>query len=229
MARYKLEYALNEIVEEHLDLSVFDHRYHNDATGRLAFDPKVLLKILLYGYYLAIDGCKLPSNASKKWSGTHNELDEKRKKLERVAERIVQRHRERDGQEQKRTAAAEPENARRYRKKIAEIKDFLEKNEKKRGPTGNRRPCRSPRNGIRSALIGTAHRGNAKGLWIIKHPPEGAPPKRRSKCNEAVQRMRRKFDTPFGRELYSRRMGTVEPVFANIQNKGMRRFTLRGQ
>jgi len=58
---------------------------------------------------------------------------------------------------------------------------------------------------------------------------EGAPPKRRSKCNEAVQRMRRKFDTPFGRELYSRRMGTVEPVFANIQNKGMRRFTLRGQ
>ena len=25
------------------------------------------------------------------------------------------------------------------------------------------------------------------------------------------------------------RMGTVEPVFGNIQNKGMRRFTLRGQ
>lgn len=24
-------------------------------------------------------------------------------------------------------------------------------------------------------------------------------------------------------------MGTVEPVFANLQNKGMRRFTLRGQ
>jgi hypothetical protein len=39
-------------------------------------------------------------------------------------------------------------------------------------------------------------------------------------CNEAVQRMRRKFDTPVGRELYSRRMGTVETVFANIKNKG---------
>jgi len=65
-------------------------------------------------------------------------------------------------------------------------------------------------------------------LTIIKHQ-EGPPPKRRSKCNEAAQRMRWKFDTPFGRELYSRRMGTVEPVFANIQNKGMRRFTLRGQ
>jgi len=45
------EFALNEIVEEHLDLSAFDHRYHNDATGRLAYDPKVLLKIVLYGYY----------------------------------------------------------------------------------------------------------------------------------------------------------------------------------
>jgi len=63
---------------------------------------------------------------------------------------------------------------------------------------------------------------------IIKRQ-EGAPPRRRSRCNEATERMRWKFDTPFGREIYSRRMGTVEPVFANTQNKGMRRFTLRGQ
>ena len=34
------EYALNEIVEEHLDLSVFESRYRNDETGRLAYDPK---------------------------------------------------------------------------------------------------------------------------------------------------------------------------------------------
>ncbi len=45
------EYALNEIVEEHLDLSMFERRYRNDDTGRLAYDPKVLLKIVLYGYY----------------------------------------------------------------------------------------------------------------------------------------------------------------------------------
>ena len=38
------EYALNEIVEEHLDLSVFEQRYRNDDTGRLAYDPKVLLE-----------------------------------------------------------------------------------------------------------------------------------------------------------------------------------------
>ena len=41
--------------------------------------------------------------------------------------------------------------------------------------------------------------------------------------------MQWKFDTPLRRELYSRRMGTVEPVFANNQNTGIRRFTLRGQ
>jgi hypothetical protein len=41
--------------------------------------------------------------------------------------------------------------------------------------------------------------------------------------------MRWKFDSPLGREIYGRRMATVEPVFANIQNKGMRRFTLRGR
>ena len=48
------EYALNEIVEEHLDLSVFEHRYRNDETGRSAYDPKVLLKVVLYGYYRGI-------------------------------------------------------------------------------------------------------------------------------------------------------------------------------
>ncbi|MGD0946261.1 MAG: hypothetical protein ABSA52_02440 [Candidatus Binatia bacterium] len=41
------EYALNEIIEERLDLGVFGPRYRNDDTGRLAFDPKVLLKIVL--------------------------------------------------------------------------------------------------------------------------------------------------------------------------------------
>ena len=45
----------------------------------------------------------------------------------------------------------------------------------------------------------------------------------------AVERMKLKLSTARGRELYGRRLGTVEPVFANIQNKGMRRFTLRSR
>lgn len=45
-----LEYAIHHIVEERLDLSIFDDRYSNDETGRTAIDPKVLIKIVLLGY-----------------------------------------------------------------------------------------------------------------------------------------------------------------------------------
>ena len=42
--------------------------------------------------------------------------------------------------------------------------------------------------------------------------------------------MREKIDTPRGRELYSQRLGIVEPVFGNIGNAlGLDRFTLRGR
>ena len=54
-------------------------------------------------------------------------------------------------------------------------------------------------------------------------------PRNESKKHGGVERMRIKFDTAAGRAIYGRRMGTVEPVFGNLQNKGMRRFTLRGR
>jgi len=49
--------------------------------------------------HFAIDGCKLASNASKQWSGTHEELRHKQEKMEAAARRIVGRHRARDQQE----------------------------------------------------------------------------------------------------------------------------------
>lgn len=45
-----LEYAIHHVIEERMDVSMFEARYHNDATGRSAIDPKVLLKIVLFGY-----------------------------------------------------------------------------------------------------------------------------------------------------------------------------------
>src|SRR5690606_37253352 len=45
-----LEYAIHHVVEERLDLSIFDDRYSNDETGRTAVSPKVLLKIVFFGY-----------------------------------------------------------------------------------------------------------------------------------------------------------------------------------
>jgi hypothetical protein len=49
--------------------------------------------------------------------------------------------------------------------------------------------------------------------------------------HEAIaERMRNKIDDAAYRELYSRRMQIIEPVFSNMTyNKGMNRFTLRTQ
>jgi transposase len=215
------EHALNEIVEAHLDLAVFERRYRNDRTGRLAYDPKVLLKIVLYGYskgmvssrkleeacrrnvvfmalsadtrphfttiaafiaeltnevvglfrdvllyceelgllgkeHFAIDGCKLGSNASKQWSGTHQELAERQEKMEKAARDIVSRHRQRDERE-KLGPVAEREERKlaSYRRKIAKIKGFLARAPKNIGPSGNER--KSNITDPQSAKMSTSH------------------------------------------------------------------------
>ncbi len=45
-----LEHTISELVDKHLDLSVFDERYNNDETGAAAIHPKVLLKVILLAY-----------------------------------------------------------------------------------------------------------------------------------------------------------------------------------
>jgi transposase len=45
-----LEYAIHHVVEQRLDVRIFDDRYGNDETGRKAIAPKVLIKIVLFGY-----------------------------------------------------------------------------------------------------------------------------------------------------------------------------------
>ena len=158
------EYALHFLIEEKLDLSVFDPEYHNDDNGRPAYDPAILLKIILFAYskgitssreiewccktniifkalscdtvphfttiasfvssfsvqiesvfeqvllvchqqgllgheLFAIDGCKLPSNAAKQWSGTFKELEKKRKKLKKLIRYHMNKHQAHDQQQ----------------------------------------------------------------------------------------------------------------------------------
>ena len=45
-----LEFAIHTLVEGRMDMSVFDTRYQNDDTGRRAYDPKILLKVVLLAY-----------------------------------------------------------------------------------------------------------------------------------------------------------------------------------
>ncbi len=44
------EYTLNYLIDKEVDLSVFETRYRNEETGAPAYDPAILLKIILYAY-----------------------------------------------------------------------------------------------------------------------------------------------------------------------------------
>lgn len=45
-----LEHTINRLVDENINLSVFDERYKNDMTGAAAIHPKILLKVILLAY-----------------------------------------------------------------------------------------------------------------------------------------------------------------------------------
>jgi len=159
-----LEFAIHTLVETRMDMSVFDEKYRNDETGRTAYDPKVLLKVVLFGYSrglissrsiercckenitfmalscgqqpdhstiaafvssmkdeilflfrdillvceemnllggtsFALDGCKLPSNASNRMSGTYSDLRSKKDKIEKKVERLLKEQVETDRRE----------------------------------------------------------------------------------------------------------------------------------
>jgi transposase len=198
------EYTLSYLIDHELDLRVFDARYRNDETGAPAFDPAVLLKIILYAYsrgitssrkieqacreniifmalsadtqphfttiadfiarmdgqivplfrnvlmvcdelkliggdMFAIDGCKLPSNASKSWSGTKWELKQKKKKLEQAARAMLKRHREEDAHPDGEQAQREVQAARAIREKVKKIRRWLDDNDDKPGKGGKPR------------------------------------------------------------------------------------------
>lgn len=44
------EYTLNYLIDHEVDLLVFESRYRNDETGAPAYDPAILLKVILYAY-----------------------------------------------------------------------------------------------------------------------------------------------------------------------------------
>jgi transposase len=204
------EHALHYLIEHKLDLSVFDPEYRNDDNGRPAYDPAILLKIILFAYskgitssreiewccksniifkalscdtvphfttiasfvssfpaqiesifeqvllvchqqgllgneLFAIDGCKLPSNAAKQWSGTFKELTAKRKKLRKLIRQHLQRHRELDSRD-----AGEGEQQQRIAQTIEtlsaaadKIGEFLKKSEPRMGKAKKPREVKS--------------------------------------------------------------------------------------
>jgi len=215
------EHTLHYLIDSDLDLSAFDLRYKNDKTGAPAYDPRVLLKIVLYAYskgitssreiadccnenvifmalsadtrphfttiadfissndqetvklflevllicdkmgligkeMFAVDGCKLPSNASREWSGTRKELKHKKEKMEKAIRQIVTKHREMDKTETDKTVIKKEEQyVDTLRAKVKKIKEWLEENDDKPGSKG--KPRKSNITDNASATMKTSH------------------------------------------------------------------------
>lgn len=196
------EDALNYLIDEKLDLSIFEARYRNDEGGAPAYDPAILLKIILFAYskgiihsrkiaqlcrenvvcmalsadttphfttiaafvsslsaeittifrtillvcdevgligreMCAIDGVQLPSNASKEWSGTKADLQQKAQKMHAAVEHLLSKHCANDASD---AAGSIGEAAERQMKTlnaaIKKIEGFLATHEDKLGKSG---------------------------------------------------------------------------------------------
>ena len=196
------EHTLHYLIDQEIDLSIFEGRYNNDELGAPAYDPAILLKIILYAYsrgitssrkiaqccqeniifmalsadtrphfttiadfiasldreiiplflevlmicdamgligkeMFAVDGCKMPSNASKEWSGTKEELQHKKEKMEKAILQIIRRHSEMDASETSvETKAQEEQYVETLKKKAKKIREWLKENDDKPGKQG---------------------------------------------------------------------------------------------
>ncbi len=198
------EYTLNHLIDHEIDLTVFEHRYRNDETGAPAYDPAILLKVILYAYsrgvtasrqierlcrenvvfmalsadsaphfttiadfiasleaeivsvfrdvllvcdeagligreLFAIDGVKLPSNASKQWSGTRADFGKKVAKMERAVRYLVKRHREADQRgEAGPVQAARSKQIATLKRAVRKVKGWLKHNPRDKPGAGGR-------------------------------------------------------------------------------------------
>jgi transposase len=122
---------------------------------------------LITGEMFALDGCKLPSNAAKEWSGNIAELKKKRDKLEKYIERIISRHKEMDKDEKtkriqapyKKTMGDDRErrerSIERLEKKLKRLDNFLKTAKVREGVSGQEVQSNITDN--ESALIKSPH------------------------------------------------------------------------
>jgi len=60
-----LEYAIHKLVDERMDVSRFDEKYRNDDAGRRAYNPRILLKVVLLGYSRGLTSSRKIEQACK--------------------------------------------------------------------------------------------------------------------------------------------------------------------
>ncbi|MDC7219129.1 MAG: transposase [Spirochaetales bacterium] len=52
------EYTLSHLIDDQIDMSLFDDHYNNDDTGAPAYDPAILLKVVLFAYSRGINSSR---------------------------------------------------------------------------------------------------------------------------------------------------------------------------
>ncbi len=179
--------TLHHLIDNSIDLSAFHDKYNNDAGGRAAYNPSILLKIVLFAYakgvqssreiqwqcehniifkalscdsvphwtsianfisaypdaiesvfeqvlltcdragllghdLLAIDGCKMSSNAAKEHSGTLEEFKQKREKIRKRIQHCMKEHKKLDKRKPR-----ERERKERLEQQLASLDKHFEK------------------------------------------------------------------------------------------------------
>ena len=132
----------------------------------------------------AIDGVKLPSNASKEWSGRHEELEAKATKLERAVERMLEAHIDEDTQVHAPDLRAHSEQQReKLERHSKKIRAFLNASQPKIGHTGKERKSNVTDNdsaklttgkGVIQGYVGVAVT-DAEHQIIVEAQAHGAP------------------------------------------------------
>lgn len=85
----------------------------------------------------AVDGCKLPSNASKEWSGTKADLQKKQEKMAQAIRQLITRHREIDATEAtKADIAQEGPSIDTLPKRVKKIRQWRKTHDDKPGKSG---------------------------------------------------------------------------------------------
>ncbi len=85
----------------------------------------------------AIDGCKLPSNASKQWNGTRKDFQRKAARMEKAIEKMVNNHHANDKSGTDTDIRAKEEKyTKTLRRQLGKIRDWLDNNDDRMGRSG---------------------------------------------------------------------------------------------
>ncbi len=118
--------------------------------------------------HFAIDGCKLPTDASKQWSGTHPELEKKSTKMRARAERIVDKHLESDSTKNNQSGhyKKDMQTVETLLKTADKIDGFLAENEPRIGHSKSKKEVQSNITDNESCKM-TTSKGTIQGMACV--------------------------------------------------------------